>query len=189
MSDMIEVVIDSIRVGLMSQNRVIILREVSSERYLAIWVDPYMAEQITFALQEIEVARPMSHDLMKQILASLNARLVRVEVTDLRSEVFFGNLVLELENGHEINIDARPSDALSLAVRTNVPILIAREVMETAGIVPESDISTSSPETSTGTTSSREIPAASEDRLSIFEDFLDNLDIDDEDSDQDEAEE
>jgi bifunctional DNase/RNase len=172
----------------MSQNRVIILREVNSERYLAIWVDPYMAEQITFALQEIEVARPMSHDLMKQILASLNARLVRVEVTDLRSEVFFGNLVLELDNGHEINIDARPSDALALAVRSNVPILIGREVMEQAGIVPETDISTTAPDASSQTSSSGEAPEVSEDRLSIFEDFLDNLNIDDEDSKPDETE-
>ena len=71
MPDMVEVVIDSIRVGLMSQQRVIILREVSNERYLAIWIDPYMAEQITFALQEVEVARPMSHDLMINLIKSL----------------------------------------------------------------------------------------------------------------------
>ena len=82
MNDMLEVVIDSIRVGLMSQNRVIILRELDTDRFLAIWIDPYMAEQITFALQEVEVARPMSHDLLKQVLQNLNARLIRVEVVE-----------------------------------------------------------------------------------------------------------
>ena len=189
MNDMIEVVIDSIRVGLMSQNRVVILREVDTERYLAIWIDAYMAEQITFALQEIEVARPMSHDLMKQILHSLNARLVRVEVTDLKNEVFFGNLVLELENGHEINIDSRPSDALALAVRTNIPILIASEVMDEAGIIPDDDISDTESISDEGDDQFEEMADEAEDRLSIFEDFLDNINIEDEDSDDDEDEE
>ena len=181
MDDMVEVVIDSIRVGLMSQNRVIILRETGTERYLAIWIDAYMAEQITFALQEIEVARPMSHDLMKQILHSLNARLIRVEVVELKNEVYYGNLVIETDNGHQINIDTRPSDALALAVRTNIPILVSRKVMDEAGIVPEQDISEQqeSPE-SRGLTSKQD-PEAGEDRLSIFEDFLDNLDIEDDD--------
>jgi len=190
MDDMVEVVIDSIRVGLMSQNRVIILRETGTERYLAIWIDAYMAEQITFALQEIEVARPMSHDLMKQILHSLNARLIRVEVVELKNEVYYGNLVIETDNGHQINIDTRPSDALALAVRTNIPILVSRKVMDEAGIVPEQDISEQqeSPE-SRGLTSKQD-PEAGEDRLSIFEDFLDNLDIEDDDQiDEDDEDE
>jgi len=192
MNDMIEVVIDSIRVGLMSQNRVIILREVDTERYLAIWIDAYMAEQITFALQEIEVARPMSHDLMKQILQSLNARLVRVEVTELKDEVFFGNLVLELDNGHQINIDSRPSDALALAVRTNIPILISRKVMDEAGIVPDEDISDDQELAEQAEDYMEEMAKEAEDRLSVFEDFLGNLDIDEEedgDEDEDEDEE
>jgi len=181
MDDMVEVVIDSIRVGLMSQNRVIILRETGTERYLAIWIDAYMAEQITFALQEIEVARPMSHDLMKQMLHSLNARIIRVEVVELKNEVYYGNVVIETDNGHQLNIDSRPSDALALAVRTNIPILVSKKVMDEAGIVPEQDISDeqASPETQ------RAQPGvggeSGEDRLSIFEDFLDKLDIDDSD--------
>jgi bifunctional DNase/RNase len=185
MNDMIEVVIDSIRVGLMSQNRVVILREVATERYLAIWIDAYMAEQITFALQEIEVARPMSHDLMKQILQSLNARLVRVEVTALKDEVYYGNLVLELENGHEINIDSRPSDALALAVRTNIPILIATEVMDEAGIIPDQDISEAQEMADQADDLFEDVSEGAEDRLSVFEDFLDNINIDDDDADED----
>jgi bifunctional DNase/RNase len=180
MNDMVEVVIDSIRVGLMSQNRVIILREVDTDRFLAIWIDPYMAEQITFALQEVEVARPMSHDLLKQVLQNLNARLIRVEVIELKNEVFFGNLVLETGDGHTINIDSRPSDALALAVRTNVPILVSRQVMEEAGIVPEEDISTQA-EGGVGEEGFKETAAdvgEAGERLSIFEDFLENLDLD-----------
>jgi len=182
MDDMVEVVIDSIRVGLMSQNRVIILRETGTERYLAIWIDAYMAEQITFALQEIEVARPMSHDLMKQILHALNARVIRVEVVELKNEVYYGNVVIETDNGHQIDIDSRPSDALALAVRTNIPILVARKVMDEAGIVPEQDITDEQVGSETRDTESGQSADIGEDRLSIFEDFLDNLDI--EDSDQ-----
>ena len=189
MNDMVEVVIDSIRVGLMSQNRVIILRETSTERYLAIWIDAYMAEQITFALQEIEVARPMSHDLMKQILHALNARIIRVEVVELKNEVYYGNLVVETDNGHQINIDTRPSDALALAVRTNIPILVARSVMDEAGIVPEQDISSEQEEIDPQESLDTETIEEGEDRLSIFEDFLDQMDLDDEDLGEDEGDE
>jgi bifunctional DNase/RNase len=172
MTDMIEVVIDSIRYGLMSQNRVVILREENADRYLAIWIDSYMAEQITFALQEVEVARPMSHDLMKQIIQSLNARIIRVEVVDLKNEVFYGNIVVETDAGYEINIDARPSDAISLAVRAN-------------GIIPEEDISEQM--TSGKDQMLDEAISEGEDRLSVFEDFLDDLDIDEGDQDNDDV--
>jgi len=199
MTDMIEVVIDSIRYGLMSQNRVVILREENADRYLAIWIDSYMAEQITFALQEVEVARPMSHDLMKQIIQSLNARIIRVEVVDLKNEVFYGNIVVETDAGYEINIDARPSDAISLAVRANVPVLVAKKVMDEAGIIPEEDISE---QVTSGRDQMEDVDVPEgEDRLSVFEDFLDDLDItegkqddevedekdDDEDKDDDEG--
>ncbi|KAA3645885.1 MAG: bifunctional nuclease family protein [Chloroflexi bacterium] len=180
---MVEVVIDSIRVGLMSQQRVVILREVEAERYLAIWIDPYMAEQITFSLQEVEVARPMTHDLLKNMLRSLDARVVRVEVISLRGDVFYGNIVIEV-NGYNLDIDARPSDALALAVRSNVPILISEDVMESAGIVPEDDIDDLDPELERGSEEVGELEEG-EERLSVFDDFLENLDVNDEDGEED----
>lgn len=176
---MVEVVIDSIRVGLMSQQRVVLLREVDSERYLAIWIDAYMAEQITFALQDVEVARPMSHDLMKSIIHNLDARVLRVEVVELKSEVYYGTIVVETTSGYTLNIDSRPSDALALAVRVNVPIMVSSEVMLEAGIIPEDDMvdeqgiitnKANGEETST--------PGNGEERLSVFEDFLDRMDVD-----------
>jgi bifunctional DNase/RNase len=180
MSEMIEVVIDSIRVGLMSQQRVVILREAEAERYLAIWIDPYMAEQITFALQEVEVARPMTHDLIRDILRSLEARVLRVEVQGLKADVFYGNIVVDV-NGRTIEIDSRPSDALAIAVRTHVPILVSKEVMEAAGIIPEDDMD----EVENGLDEpleekNGEAPDV-EGRLEVFEDFLENLEIDDDD--------
>lgn len=185
MARMIEVVIDSVRVSLTNQQRIVVLREINAERYLPIWIGPYEAEAITIALQEIEVARPQTHDLLKNLLATFNARLVRVEVVALKDDVFFGNLVVEY-NGHLVEIDSRPSDALALAVRAHVPILVAREVMETAGIVPERDLQ--APETSAAEPSAAPVEEddLSEERLSVFEDFLQNLKIDDLNNDQDE---
>jgi hypothetical protein len=180
--EMVEVTIDSIRVSLMNQQRIIILREVDAERYLAIWVGVYEAEHLTMALQEVEVSRPLTYDLFKNVLQSLQARIVRVEVVSLREETFFGNIVMEA-GGQEFNIDSRPSDALNLAIRTNVPILVAREVMDSAGIIPEDD------EVGEEAAQEEEEPeAAGDDRLSVFEDFLENLDLDDED-DEEEADE
>ncbi|MEW5872066.1 MAG: bifunctional nuclease family protein [Chloroflexota bacterium] len=186
MSEMIEVVIDSIRVSLMSQQRIVILREKDAERYLPIWIGVYEAESITIALQEVEVARPLTHDLLKNVFGQLNARILRVEVVALRDDTFFGNIVAEV-NGQLLNIDARPSDALAIAVRTHVPILVARAVMDAAGIIPEEDIQDRAEEQPPQAPPSE--AGEADERLSIFQDFLDNLDLgklDEEDEDDQE---
>ena len=176
MPKMIDVVIDSVRVSLTNQQRIVILREANSERYLPIWIGPYEAEAITIALQEIEVARPQTHDLLKNVLNTLNARLVRVEVISLRDDVFYGNLVVEVGD-RTINIDSRPSDALALAVRAHVPIQVSREIMDSAGMIPEEEVQKSEPGASSP--AAKQPGEASEERLSVFEDFLEKLDMDD----------
>jgi len=185
MSRMVEVIIDSVRVSLTNQQRIVVLREVDTERYLPIWIGPYEAEAITIALQEIEVSRPQTHDLLKNVLNHLSARLLRVEVLALREDVFYGNLVVDVK-GQIVNIDSRPSDALALAVRAHVPILVAREVLDAAGIIPEQDIQDQPQAAPHVTPADMEEPASenaesggSEERLSVFEDFLQNLDLDD----------
>jgi bifunctional DNase/RNase len=191
MSDeMIEVVIDSIRVSLMSQQRIVILREVDADRYLPIWIGVYEAEAITISLQEVEVARPLTHDLLRNVFNVFNARILRVEVSALKDDTFFGNIIAEVD-GHTINIDSRPSDALNLAVRAHVPILVSRQVMDSAGVTPEQDLQEETPKGGEGSPPEVEI---AEDRLSVFEDFLDKLDIDeseadDQDKDDQEGEE
>lgn len=190
MPKMVEVVIDSVRVSLTNQQRIVVLREVDTERYLPIWIGPFEAEAITVALQEIEVARPQTHDLLKNAFSLLNARLMRVEVISLRDDVFYGNLVVE-NNGRTIEIDSRPSDALALAVRARVPILVSSEVMDSAGIIPEQDIQAQpdAPSASSAAAAPEEPPAEeeSEERLSVFEDFLQNLELGDmPDTDEDE---
>jgi len=187
----VEVVIDSIRVSLMSQQRIVILREKDAERYLPIWIGPYEAEAITIALQGTEVSRPLTHDLLVSVFRTLNARLVRVEVNSLRDQVYYGNIVAEL-NGETIGVDSRPSDALALAVRAHIPILVEEDVMEDAGIIPEdnleSDVVLSRRERES--LESVEEDPGSEERLSVFEDFFEQLDFtggegDDDDDDPD----
>lgn len=179
MSDMVEVVIDSIRVSLMSQQRIVILREQNAERYLPIWIGVYEAESITIALQEVEVARPLTHDLLTSIFRQLDAHILRVEVVALRDDTYFGNIVVE-KNGDLMNIDSRPSDALAVAVRAHVPILVARSVMDSAGIIPEEDLQ-EEPSSQEGSTTEAVSSEEGEDRLSVFQDFLEKLDLDDED--------
>ncbi len=190
MSDMVEVVIDSIRVSLMSQQRIVILREQKAERYLAIWIGIYEAEAITLALQEVEVSRPLTWDLLKNVFNTLGARLTRVEVVALKDETFYGNIVAEV-GSKTINIDSRPSDALALAVRAHVPIFVMRSIMDSAGITPEEDLQEKP------APKPHELPSAPAEeepssRLSVFEDFLGKLDMsdldnkdEDDDKDQD----
>lgn len=182
---MLEVVIDSIRVSLMSQQRIVILREKNAERYLPIWIGIYEAESITIALQEVEVARPLTHDLVKNIFQELNARILRVEVISLRDDTFYGNIVVET-NGHTLNIDSRPSDALAIAVRAHVPILVAASVMDSAGIIPEEDMQESEPPAPLARREpGPKEPEEADDRLSVFDDFLTRLDLEDDQAEDD----
>ena len=177
MSEMVEVMIDSVRVSLTNQQRIALLREQGIDRYLPIWIGPYEAESITIALQEIEIARPQTHDLLIQVLEKIHARLVRVEVSALRGDVFYGNLVID-SGGSLVNVDARPSDSIALAVRAHVPILVAREIFEQAGITPDKDILQEAEE-SEAKASAEINENESQERLSVFESFLKNVNLDD----------
>ena len=186
--NMVEVIIDSVRVSLTNQQRIVVLREVNTERYLPIWIGPYEAESITIALQEIEVSRPQTHDLLKSVLNHMNARLLRVEVLSLKDDVFYGNLILET-NDQTIEIDSRPSDALAIAVRMHAKIMVSEDVMNSAGIVPELDINeqdSDQPESASAKPQPGE--EESEERLSVFEDFLGSLNLGGLDQDESEDE-
>jgi bifunctional DNase/RNase len=187
MNAMVEVLIDSVRVSLTNQQRIVVLKEINFERYLPIWIGPYEAESITIALQEIEVARPQTHDLLKNLILSMNGRLTRVEISELKDDVFYGNLVVD-HDGVEINIDTRPSDALAVAVRSRVPIFVSKEVMESAGIVPEIEPGGDEEEETDQEIEAIKEEMETEERLSVFEDFLQNLDLDTSDEDEDDEE-
>lgn len=175
MPDMIEVLIDSIRVHLMAPQRVVVLKQADAERYLTIWVGPYEAEAITVALQEVEMIRPLTHDLLKNIFGAFNARIKRVEIVKLQDDIFYGNIVVE-SDGREVHIDSRPSDAIAIAVRAHVPILVHQSVMDAAAQIPEQDMPESSPPSKKGAPLSPSEEGS--DRLSVFKDFIDKLDID-----------
>lgn len=176
---MIEVTIDSVRVNLMSPHRLVILREVGADRYLPIWVGPYEAEAITVALQEVEMIRPLTHDLLKSVFTTFNARIKRIEIISLKEDIFYGNIVAEV-NGQDINVDSRPSDAIALAVRAHAPIMVDESVMQGAGITPEADVQASTGAAAQGPAQKRPAPPVgdvSTERLSVFEDFLGKLDL------------
>ena len=186
MPEMIEVQIDSVRVHLMTPQRLVVLKQIGSERYLPIWVGPYEAEAITVALQEVEMIRPLTHDLLKNVFGAFNARIKRIEIVKLQNEIFYGSIVAEVD-GREIDVDSRPSDAIALSVRAHVPILVHYSVMEEAGIVPEQDM----PEEEEAPEQAEPAPLSEEgtERLSVFEDFLEKLEFDKPDDKPDDDEE
>ena len=135
---MVEVKIDSIRVSLMSQHRVVILKDMDSDRYLPIWIGPYEAEALTIQLQEVEIARPLTHDLLKTLITQMGGDIKHILINDLRNDTFYASIVIE-RNGKLLEVDSRPSDAINLAVRARVPIYVAESVMDQAASMPEEE--------------------------------------------------
>jgi len=179
---MIEVNIDSIRVSLMSQHRVVVLKDINSDRYLTIWIGPAEADAITIELQDMPPKRPLTHDLLKSVIGELGGRVVHVVISELREDVYYARIVIEID-GKQIEVDSRSSDAIALAVRVKTPIFVADSVMRRAGFKPDEDIEQ---EVITGS----DEPAkegdenVNEEKLSAFADFVNSLDIDlDEDED------
>jgi bifunctional DNase/RNase len=176
MADLIEVVIDSLRVSLTNQQRIVILKTVNEDHFLPIWVGPFEAEAITIALQEVEVARPQTHDLLNRIFQLLKANLQKVVISDLKEDVFYATILAEV-NGNLMEIDARPSDAIALALRAHIPILVERKVMEEAAIEPEEEITddespAENKEKNINETAPEEKRITKDKRLSVFEEYL-----------------
>ncbi len=161
---MIKVSVDSVRVSMLSQHRVVVLKEETEERYLPIWIGPFEADAITIGLQNVQMTRPLTHDLLRAVIDHMNASVSHIKVNNLRNDTFYAEIVVE-QNGRTLTIDSRPSDAIALAVRVNVPIYVAEEVMDKAGIVPSDGESV--------------VASEDEERLSAFRDFVDTLDMGD----------
>ena len=167
---MVEVTIDSIRVSLMSQHRVVILKDVDSDRYLPIWIGPCEADAITVTLQEMEVSRPLTHDLLKNVIGEMGGEVEQIVISDLRNDVFYARIIMAV-GGKRLEIDSRPSDALALAVRLHVPVYIEDAVMDKAAVLPEEEMETES-------------AGGEETRLDAFKDFVESLDLEDLDTDE-----
>jgi bifunctional DNase/RNase len=169
---MIEVIIDSIRVSLMSQHRVVVLKDANNERYLPIWIGPCEAEAITVKLQDMPTPRPLTHDLLRSVIREMGGKIAHILISDLRQEVYYARIVIEVA-GEQIEIDSRPSDAIALAVRAAVPVFVNESVMDKAAREPDEDIEKEAAAESGGD----EKP--DDKRLSAFADFVDTLDLDD----------
>src|ERR671919_339637 len=135
---MIELNLIGVRVELPNNTPIVLLKEREGERYLPIWIGTSEATAIAFALQGVVTARPMTHDLMKNVLEELGGRVERILITELREGTFYA--VIELaQNGTSYEISSRPSDAIALGVRLGVPIFADEEVLTEASIVIRED--------------------------------------------------
>lgn len=166
---MIEVEVHAVLVSLISPARIVLLREKASPRFLPIWIGAFEAEAIAMHLQGVKVERPMTHDLMVNLLREFSATLKSVEVTDLHDDTFYARL--NVVTGTQVHsVDARPSDAIALAVRVGVPIYVHERVMEMAGTVETPSIY------------APPIPSVLEagdvEGLDVYRDFLSTLDLD-----------
>ena len=151
---MIPVEVVGVRIEMPSNQPIVLLKEISGSRYLPIWVGTAEATAIAFSQQGLKPQRPLTHDLLVNILASEKNRLRSVHLTELRDGIFYSDLVLVNENGEELKVSSRPSDAVALAVRVEAPILATNELFEEAGI---------------------SIPEQGEDEIEKFKEFLDEI--------------
>jgi bifunctional DNase/RNase len=136
---MVEVQLTNVRVDLQTNTPVVLLQELQgAHRTLPIFIGAPEATAIAFALQGVEPERPMTHDLMRDILAALGASLERVVVTELRESTYYAELLLRVgERTHTIS--SRPSDAIALAARTGTPLFVADELLDLEGVVLAGD--------------------------------------------------
>lgn len=145
-----EVDVIGVRVEMPSNQPIVLLREVAGERYLPIWIGAVEATAIAFAQQGVTPPRPLTHDLLRDILEATGQRLDEVHITDMKDGIFYATLVFD----GGVEVSARPSDSIALALRTGSPILCAEAVLEEAGLA---------------------VPAEQEDEVERFREFLDHV--------------
>ncbi|MGH7910706.1 MAG: bifunctional nuclease family protein [Candidatus Dormibacteraceae bacterium] len=170
--ELIEVHVDSIRVHTPTGQHVVFLKEKSSERYLPIWIGPDVANAIATRITNVKPERPMTHDLMATALRELGCQVERVVVTSVADDVYYARLYARSET-RAVDVDSRPSDAIALAVRFECPLYVASEVMDHAGIIPSPD-----EETETAA-EDRGAEPVDEDRLTVFRNLINSLDLPD----------
>lgn len=179
---MIRVTVDSIRVSLLTQHRVVVLREADSRKYIPIWIGAFEADAIALALQGHDPQRPMTHDLLKTVFGELGAGISHIIVNDIHDSTFYARIVVE-QAGHTLEIDARPSDAIALAVRTEVPIFVEQHVLDQAGVpLDEEDNTTADEEPAAAEEPEKE---TTDEGLNLFRDFINTLDLDEDEGGKD----
>src|SRR5438876_8021366 len=135
---LVEMVVESVRVNLQTYQRVVVLKEKGTDRYLPIWIGNNEADAIVIQLQNVPVPRPQTHDLLKSVIGQLGAKVSHIVVNDLNDEVFYARINIDLDGKH-VEIDSRPSDAIALAVRMQAPIYAEDTVLDKAGVALDSE--------------------------------------------------
>ncbi len=130
---MVEMVIYGVSFDLVGKQPIVLLKTADGNRFLPIWIGHPEAAAILMKLQDASTPRPMTHDLVTEILGQLNAEVVRITVTELRENTFFAQITVQ-QDGSEVEIDSRPSDAIALAIRSDAPIYAAESVIEESSI-------------------------------------------------------
>ncbi|MCY4021760.1 MAG: bifunctional nuclease family protein [Chloroflexi bacterium] len=181
---MIEMIVDRVQVSLMSQHRLVVLRDTQEERYLPIWIGAFESEAITLELQGMLRERPLTHDLLKATITEMGGAVRHIFINNLSKDVFYAQINIEV-NGDSIDIDSRPSDAIALAVRLKAPIYVDKQVMDKAGIRPDRNVEPEilglDDEFADSMDPSEKVD---ETKLSAFADFVDTLNLDDFDEDE-----
>ncbi len=175
---MIEMTIDSIRVSLMNYQRVVILKEKVAGRYLPIWIGPAEADAIAIKLQGGVVPRPLTHDLLRTVIDTLGATINSIIVNDLKNDTFYAKIILNVD-GRQMEVDSRPSDALALAVRAEVPIYVDETVLDRAGILLDQETGKPILKEADETGKGKEVSEEEMKRMSAFSDFIKDLDLGD----------
>ena len=142
MNELIAMSIKGLMLDPVSNSPIVVLKDDEEKFFLPIWVGIFEANAIALQLENITTPRPMTHDLLRNMIAELNARVLRIVINDLRDSTFFAQIRLAIGNGTErtLEVDARPSDAIALALRTEAPIFVAQSVLDQAQtITPDED--------------------------------------------------
>ena len=171
-----ELEIESIRVRQETQQRAVVLRVKDSDLFLPIFVGHFEVEAIRLKLMDVEVQRPMTHDLLDDVIGNLGGSVKSIVVSELRDDTFYAKILVDYNNTI-IEIDSRPSDAIALAVRTNAPIYAEDDVVDKAGVNLDAEV-----EEAKSISNNRQQTPVDEDELqslSAFTDFIDTLDLED----------
>jgi hypothetical protein len=178
MAGFTEMTVDSIRVHMPTGQHVVILKEKEAERYLPIWIGINEANAIALRITGITPDRPITHDLLCNILGSVDVSVEKIEVTSLSNDVFFARIVAKTD-GASLVVDARPSDAIAVAVRVGAAIFVADEVLDKAGVLPEQEKEGGGDAKDQATPEEKE---AIDEKLTIFREMVNSMDLPDLDS-------
>lgn len=136
--ELIEVTVSGLMIDPLTNTPIVILKTASADRLLPIWIGPYEAQAIALKRENVESSRPMTHDLLSEVLARLGASLEAIVITDLRDNTFYAILDVRTSDGGSLKIDSRPSDAIALALRAHAVIRVMPQVFDKSSAVAAS---------------------------------------------------